>query len=175
MLVKYQQISILLFLSKHNFNLCVLNYDFERLEEIFGQAPELTQEETNFQETDFLHTQETYLADAEVDQDAWASTCDTAFQGFMDLETDKTGVMARDLLKHDVQEMYEVLDEYNKLGFGDPMTNKMRESINALVTEMRETISSKKGVKRPLGNVHYITDEIPGNKNCRRSYHSKDC
>ena len=131
----------------------VLNYDFERLEEIFGRAPELTQE-TNFQETDFLHTQETYLADAEVDQDAWASTCDTAFQGFMDLETDKTGVMARDLLKHDVQEMYEVLDEYNKLGFGDPMTNKMRESINALVTKMRETISSKRGVKRPLGNVH---------------------
>ena len=75
----------------------------------------------------------------------------------MDLETDKTGVMARDLLKHDVQEMYEVLDEYNKLGFGDPMTNKMRESINALVTEMRVTISSKKGVKRPFWEMCIIS------------------
>ena len=36
----------------------------------------------------------------------------------MDPETDKTGVMARDLLKHDIQEMHEVLDEHNKLGFG---------------------------------------------------------
>ena len=91
------------------------------------------------------------------------------------MNNSKTGVMARDLLKHDIQEMYEVLDEYNKLGLGNPMANKMRGTINALVHEMREQMACKKSGKRPCGDVHYIGDEISGNKHCKRSFHSKNC
>lgn len=152
----------------------VSNYDFEQLEAIFGPHLGATQE-TDLMETDFLHTQETHLADSEIDQDDWAVNCDATFEGFMDPETDKTGAMARELLKHDVQEMYDALDEYNKLGFGNPMANKIRNSINDLIIEMREAIATKRCSKRPVGNIHYIADEIPGNKYLKRTHHSRNC
>ena len=67
--------------------------------------------------------------------------------------------------------MYDALDEYNKLGFGNPMANKIRNTINTLIIEMREAIATKRGSKRPAGNIHYIADEISGNKHVKRTLH----
>ena len=78
-------------------------------------------------------------------------------------------------MKHDVQAMYDALDEYNKLGFGIPMADKIRVAINEMVDEMKEQMATKNKKKRPLGNVHYIADEISANKYCRRSFLSKNC
>lgn len=158
----------------------VLNYDIDRLKDIFGEELQLTQD-SNFIDTEFLYTQDTHLFDAAMEEESWDADADAdaAFEGFMDVATDKTGVLARDLLKHDIQEMYEVLDEFNKLELGIPMANEIREVVQGLVRKMREGIAQqtacKGNGKRHLGNVHYIADEIPRNKYCKRSFHSKNC
>ena len=157
----------------------ILHYDRDHLAEIFGEETADFTQDTNFVDAEFLYTQETYHAESQVEEDGWGAKCDAAFEGFMDPGTDKTGVVARELLKHDVQAMYDALDEFNKLGLGIPKADEIRKKINEMVDYMRNVIRertvSKKENKRPLGDVHYIADEIAKNKYCRRSFHSKNC
>lgn len=51
------------------------------------------------------------------------------FQGFLDQDADKAGVVARELLKYEVNVMYEMLDKYIKWKCDKPMASYIKDSI----------------------------------------------
>lgn len=152
----------------------IKNYPKQSLQKILGVDYNCWNKE-NLSVQDDFHTQESYVLNDEFDDEEYQDDEIFAFDGFLDPEADTTGITAKELLKHEVNVMYETLDEYIRTGCSQPIFNDIKDMLIKYVFQMRKEISLKRGVKRPIGNVSYIHDEKEGKKHCKRSFLSRNC
>ena len=155
----------------------IKNYSKSSLNRIFG-VKNPSQKQNQVSVEDGFHTQDSYILDDEQleDDEIFDDLIPNgAFEGFLDEHADKSGVIAKDLLKHEVNVMYDTLDEYIRIGCDQPMLSYIKENIVNFVFQMRKEISIKRGTKRSFGEVSYIHDEKERSKHCKRTYLSKNC
>jgi hypothetical protein len=117
-------------------------------------------------------TQQSYMLDSEDDGGQSIGSCDIFDSRLFYEREDNRNVGSRETLKHDLNELYGVLDRQK-----DPvLLNKVRAALASFVDEGRQKIREESQDKRklPPGATVNIRSEQERNPK-RRTYHSKNC